>query len=400
MSDYLHPGIHPDADSLSAFAEGVLPEHERLACLAHLAECARCREIVYLAQEPMPQPAPASVANEPARWWQRWFAPIPALSAVAVLCTLVLSIALYRQYNRPVAPAPELTATNSAPAVTSPPPEAPEQPPTRPAVRAKVRVKNEPVPAAPAAITAEPSPIAAPVFAAAGQSVVVNGLPAGALAGVAGTVTDPAGGAVPRAQINLVDSATGKTFASTSDSRGQFNVDGLAPGSYRLNILSPGFKQSTKQIDLQPLEIAKADSTLEVGAATDTITVNSEAALLKTESGELSRAVRTSPAASLPLFASANRAPFVVAGALPPVTTAAKDKLILAADSAGGVFLSTDAGKAWTAVNGPWKGKVVRVASVPDPANASNVLFQLTTGSASIWLSADGDHWSQARAQR
>ena len=53
MSEYRQPGLHPDADSLNAFIEGVLAEHERIECLAHLSECARCREIVYLAQEPV-----------------------------------------------------------------------------------------------------------------------------------------------------------------------------------------------------------------------------------------------------------------------------------------------------------------------------------------------------------
>ena len=395
MSEYLDPGIHPDADSLSALAEGVLPEHERLACLAHLAECSHCREIVYLAQEPLPEPAPASVASEPVRWWKGWFAPIPALSAAAMLCTLVLSIVLYRQYNRPVVPAPELTARNTAPAVIEAPPVPLEQAPVKTAPRASARVHNEPIPADPA--VPPPSP-------AAPEAVVVNGLPAGELAGVAGTITDPVGGVIPKAQINLVDNATGKTFASTSDARGQFSVDGLAPGNYRLNIFSPGFKQSTKQLDLQPLEIAQADSTLEVGALTDTVTVNAEAPLLKTESGELGHVV-TTDANSLPVFsASANRAPLVAGGALPgklpAVTTASKDKLILAADSAGGLFLSKDSGTNWTAVNGPWKGKAVRLATVPDPAKASNVLFQLTTDSASVWLSADGDHWTQAPAQR
>jgi hypothetical protein len=46
MSEYPQPGLHPDADTLSAFVEGVLPEHERLACLAHFADCAACREVV------------------------------------------------------------------------------------------------------------------------------------------------------------------------------------------------------------------------------------------------------------------------------------------------------------------------------------------------------------------
>jgi len=64
MSEQLHPGLHPDADSLNAFIEGVLPEHERLQCMAHLAECSRCREVVFLAHEP--PPAPAASAPTPA----------------------------------------------------------------------------------------------------------------------------------------------------------------------------------------------------------------------------------------------------------------------------------------------------------------------------------------------
>ena len=95
MSDYLQPGQHPDPDMLSAFAENVLPEHERLRCLAHLAECPACREVVYLVQEPLPAEPLPPVAAEPVSFWKRWFAPIPVLSAAAALGTLVLSVWLY-----------------------------------------------------------------------------------------------------------------------------------------------------------------------------------------------------------------------------------------------------------------------------------------------------------------
>jgi hypothetical protein len=43
--------LHPDAESLNAFAEQALPEGERGQVLAHLAACSRCRQVVYLAQE-------------------------------------------------------------------------------------------------------------------------------------------------------------------------------------------------------------------------------------------------------------------------------------------------------------------------------------------------------------
>jgi hypothetical protein len=382
MSEHLHPAIHPDADLLSAFVEGVLPEHERVACLEHLAECPRCRDIVYFAQEPAP------VADEPVRFPKRWFAPIPALSFAAAVCVLVVSIAVYQQYNKPLPQAPQITASIRPLEVAPPAPEMPKQPPAS-APRAKARVNREPTPAA---APPPPPPAATPATFA----------PAMALAGIAGTVTDPAGAVVPKAQINVVDDATGRSFTSTSDASGQFNVAGLAPGRYQLNILSPGFKQTSRKIDLQPQEVAKADSILEIGAATDTVTVNAEASLLKTESGQLS-ATAAAPAAALPVL-PANRARLGVVGALPdklsPVTTAAKGKLMLRADSTGGLFLSKNAGKSWKAVKGPWKGKVVRLAVVPDPTKPSNALFQLTTDSASVWLSRDGNRWYQASAQR
>ncbi len=44
-------GFHPDAESLSAFAEQALGERERAEVLAHLAVCGRCRQVVALARE-------------------------------------------------------------------------------------------------------------------------------------------------------------------------------------------------------------------------------------------------------------------------------------------------------------------------------------------------------------
>src|SRR5258707_15881784 len=93
MSEQQHPGFHPDADTLSAFTEGVLPKHERAQCLAHLAECSRCREVVFLAQDtPADPPAPVLVPT-PVR--QSWFRPRSHLAAAAVVCFALLGTWLY-----------------------------------------------------------------------------------------------------------------------------------------------------------------------------------------------------------------------------------------------------------------------------------------------------------------
>ena len=83
---------------------------------------------------------------------------------------------------------------------------------------------------------------------------------------------------------------------------------------------------------------------------------------------------------------------------LPAVSTAVKGKLILAADSAGALFLSRNTGKNWKAVKPLWRGKVVRLVALAEPAPAA--VFQLTADSGAVWLSRDGSHWYPAPPQR
>ena len=410
MSEHLHPGFHPDADSLNAFIEGVLPEHERLECLAHLADCPRCREIVYLVQEPV-APAPVPATADPDPFWKRWFAPIPALAA-AMVCVLLVSIGVYRliQTKRvePVltaiaTPPIEPPAPLSAPLKEPPAPRAAKSIATRQAaiiqdaVPAAAPVTTAPraVPVSPAASPPPPPPT---TIAGAQFAQPQNPAPQIATSGIAGTVTDPAGVVIAGADVT-VRPVTGTSNINTrTDNKGQFNFAGLAPGQYELQFVSPGFKQVRKQIDLQPQLVARADSRLEVGAAAETVTVTNEASLLKTESGELSRSIVSVPVSSLPLLPGSPR-PGVVSelpGTLRPSTTASKDKLMLKVDPAGMLFVSKNGGKSWKAVKPPWQGKVVRVESSHNPG----AVFQVDTDSGSVWLSRDGAHWNPAPTSR
>ena len=64
-----------------------------------------------------------------------------------------------------------------------------------------------------------------------------------------------------------------------------------------------GFKKYVRPgVTVQVAETIRVDATLEVGATTDTVTVNAEAPLLKTESGELSHQIDYTEADDLPLF--------------------------------------------------------------------------------------------------
>ena len=60
----------------------------------------------------------------------------------------------------------------------------------------------------------------------------------------------------------------------------------------------------------------------------------------------------------------------------------------LAADTAGALFLSVDAGRHWQPVAAAWPGKVAQLRLAPAPS-----VFQLLTTTGAVWLSPDGLHW-------
>jgi hypothetical protein len=202
----------------------------------------------------------------------------------------------------------------------------------------------------------------------------------------------------------LKNEETGATYRSASNAQGQYIIAGLAPGRYDFSVTVLGFKMFTQSgVNVQPQEMAKLDSALQVGAATESVTVTAEASLLKTESGELSRQADITSLNQLPLLTGARGntgapAPASPAYTLPnksaPVSVATKGKLVVAVDSAGILFVSENTGKNWTRINAAWKGRAVRVAL------SASAMFELTADPASTWVSTDGRHWSKGRASR
>lgn len=101
MSASQNPVIHPDENVLAAFAEQALTGAERESVLAHVSGCARCRDIVFLAQESAAQQETVQeVAVRPVRRrWLRW----QSAAAGAWVLALVIGAALvwHRRENSP-----------------------------------------------------------------------------------------------------------------------------------------------------------------------------------------------------------------------------------------------------------------------------------------------------------
>jgi len=108
-------------------------------------------------------------------------------------------------------------------------------------------------------------------------------------AALSGTIDDPAGLPVRRAQVKAEEQATHALFSATSDDRGEYRLLGLPPGQYVLTVTEPGFKTYRQSgITLRIEDHTVQDVRLEVGQPSQTVEVTAAAPLLQTATGEVS----------------------------------------------------------------------------------------------------------------
>ena len=120
---------------------------------------------------------------------------------------------------------------------------------------------------------------------------------------ITGTVADPAGAVVAGASIEARNTETNARYPVATSATGNYTLSALPPGTYELDITSAGFKKFVRQgLVVQNAQTIRVDAALEVGQAAESVTVTSEATLLKTESGELSQTVATQTMDQLPLL--------------------------------------------------------------------------------------------------
>jgi hypothetical protein len=91
----VRPDSHPDADTLTAYVERLLPAAERNQVLNHLAVCAHCREVAALAIPAQADDQQVAAAAVPAarRWgflWNPWFRFAAALPIVVIVAMVLL----------------------------------------------------------------------------------------------------------------------------------------------------------------------------------------------------------------------------------------------------------------------------------------------------------------------
>ena len=118
-----------------------------------------------------------------------------------------------------------------------------------------------------------------------------------------GTVSDPSGAVIPGVSIEAKNIQTGATYQAGSSETGNYTLAQLPAGTYELSATLPGFKKFVREgIIVSVATVLRIDVTLEVGAAGESVTVESASPLLKTESGEVSHNLTTEQVNNLPVL--------------------------------------------------------------------------------------------------
>lgn len=100
---------------------------------------------------------------------------------------------------------------------------------------------------------------------------------------VGGRVTDPAGAVIPGAEVAVISEQTGVRQTTQSNAEGNWVVQFLIPGRYRLTVAAPGFKTTDfSSVELLSGDIKQIDAQLQVGQALQSVEVTAEAPLIDT----------------------------------------------------------------------------------------------------------------------
>ena len=135
----------------------------------------------------------------------------------------------------------------------------------------------------------------------------LSGATANAQAGSQGTVIitviDTSGGAVPGAQLTLVDLATNDARAAKSASNGTYTFVNLPIGSYRLTVARQGYATGVfDAVLVQAAQTTSVTAPLKVGQTTETVRVAAEATpVLETNSNAVGMVVDLKQVEDLPL---------------------------------------------------------------------------------------------------
>lgn len=121
-------------------------------------------------------------------------------------------------------------------------------------------------------------------------------------ASISGVIVDSGGGVVPGADITVKNNGTAETFSAVTSGQGVFSIPSLITGTYTVTVSLQGFKTVVlNNVIVNSGVPASVRAVLEVGGLTEQVVVQSNAALVQTQSAAVSTTLDTRQIQNLPL---------------------------------------------------------------------------------------------------
>lgn len=116
-----------------------------------------------------------------------------------------------------------------------------------------------------------------------------------------GNVIDPAGAAVPGAQVVATALATNVKHETTTDDRGLYRFTDLQPGLYRVAVTAKYFRTfSETNVQVQANEVRRVDVSLQIASTSESVEVSADAVVLQTDKGDIHSEISTTEVEQLP----------------------------------------------------------------------------------------------------
>ena len=147
---------------------------------------------------------------------------------------------------------------------------------------------------------------------------------------ITGVITDPNQAAIANATVKITEQSKSFTLSATTDSQGRFVFPQVPPGTYKMLIEASGFKklERTGIALVANDKLTLGDLALQVGAASETVTITAEATLLQAESAERSYAVQGEVVRNVAVNGRNFAALAAISQGLAPVNTAVGDNRV------------------------------------------------------------------------
>src|ERR1022692_466007 len=136
---------------------------------------------------------------------------------------------------------------------------------------------------------------------AVGLFISAAGLAQFDLGSAVGTVRDHSGLPMPNANVELKSLATNMIRQTGTSTTGDFDFVALPPGQYALTVKQTGFKETTQTFEVTVGQRVELNISMEVGAATQSVTVAANAVAVESASSDMSNLRTTQQVVDLPL---------------------------------------------------------------------------------------------------